>query len=155
MNNAAKGCGLLFVGMIAIALAIWALAILTWILGLVLVIGGAVGAIWASVLWWRRIGRAKEITSIDAEIQEMSRECYSELNDLHLRLLSVQSTKGIGTSLESKMRTSDFALESLMERCTSAMRLCEVAPATPQRIEAILNAQQTLHDIREEMRWRT
>lgn len=150
-NSAAKGCGFLLLGIFIIGLAIWALAILLWVLGLLLAIGGVVAAVWISVAWWRRISRAKEIKGIDAEVQEMARECYAELSDLRLELWAIESTKGIGTNLEESMTMSNRAMAPLIEQCDAAMRLCSSAPATPQRLQAIAHAQQTLYDIRSQL----
>lgn len=145
------GCGALFLGVIALSVVLWILSIALWALGLAIAIGGVIGAVWLIVKAWAGIGRAKDVEAIELELQGMAHDCAADLGELQLRLLELGTTKGIGTPLEGQLRESTMLIDDLHAKCGNPIRMCRAAPATPQRIEAILHAEQVRAEVRDKM----
>lgn len=144
-----SGCGLLVFGVLALSVVLWMISIALWVLGLAIVVGGVAGAIWLIIRAWAGVRRAGEVAAIDAELRAMARDCVADLGELQLTLLGLGTTKGIGTPLEGQLRESGRLVEDLYAACDDAIRMCRTAPGVPQRIEAILHAEQVRAEVRD------
>ncbi|MEJ5919366.1 hypothetical protein [Corynebacterium sp. H78] len=146
------GCLTLFAGLFLIALAVWTFAIALWVLGLVIVVGGVVGSLALAVWGWLQVRRRGEITKIEAEISAMAGDCCADLSALQTELMALTATKGIGTPLETELQESNRLVDQLYVECENAIRMCQTAPATAQRIEAIVHAEQVRSQVSQRIR---
>lgn len=154
MNKSSTGVGCAaVVGLLIIVAAImWALAIGLWIFGLIVLVSGMLIGGAVTVGGFQGVGRAKQIREMEAEIQALAEDCARDLNTLQMDWDMMTYTKGIGTPMQDILRDTPQVGERYSTEITRAIQLCESAPATPQRIDAITRGEALRLQLRSKLR---
>ena len=150
-RNSDSGFGVLFLGLLVLGAVLWILSIALWVLGLGIIIVGLFYSVWLLARGWAGVRRAKDVEAIEVELQGMAQDCAADLGGLQLKLLELGSTKGIGTPLEEELGESNWLIDELYTKCDNEIQMCHMAPGTPQRVEAILNAEQVRTEVRDKL----
>lgn len=137
MNKNSSGCGMLLVGVFAIAAIMWGAAILLWVLAfavpaVALFIGG-----YMFVQARSSADESGQSRAVEVEIEALARDASLDLAETIARWDSLILTKGIGTPLEGQDREA----AEIHRRLLAAHETLHAAVTPAHRIEAVLHAE--------------
>lgn len=143
------GCALIIFGLLIFGMLMWAFAVLLYILGFAVLIGGLILGIMLIIHTFIKIGRKRDLDKIDDNILYMTQDCAGSVTSTIADIDYVMHTKGIDMGKDPE-EFQEFSMEArtLRRRLEATRVLLESAPSLEHRIDAVIEAEKLLHKSR-------
>lgn len=136
MSRPRSGCGMLFVGVLLLGLAVWAVAVALWVLAVAVPLAGLVLAGYFFWQGWEERNAVEVRAAAVAELEALVDDAAGDLADIITRWDLVLVTKGIGTQLEGR----EDEVHRIHTELIAALGGLRAAQTPVSRAKAVLHA---------------
>lgn len=134
-SGSSPGCAGLVVVLVLIGLALYAVAVVLMVLGVILMVAAPTVAV-GTIIWaWAQVAQRRRSTASLRELNVLASDSRADLSSLLLDIDYLEVTQGIGTEIDPTK------FSSLRRDAQARINLLEAASSPGQLVEALLDAE--------------